>query len=694
MIAVVGSFGLCIGLCGALATTGLWVIAARRTRAAADPRAATMIIAARQAGWLTLFGAALAVAAMEIALIGDDFSLTYVAENSSRATPLLFRITALWSALDGSLLLWLLILSGHSAVLAHRIASLSERSRRPDGAVGMVAAAVVSAVAASFFAVTLISTRPFARVLPAPDDGPGPNPLLADHVAMAVHPPLLYAGYLGLVVPFGYALAALITGGARQNWMTAVRRWVLAAWLCLTAGIALGAWWSYAVLGWGGYWAWDPVENASLLPWLTSTALLHAARRGRAASGLWTVTLAAASFLLVVTGTFLTRSGIVASVHSFTRSDLGPALLVLLLGWAGVTVALVILRGDRLAAAPAPRSTDLLSRGTALLLNNVLLVGLAITVLVGTLVPVASQAWGGPQLSVGAPYYNRIAVPVAFGLLVLVVLGTIGRRRSAGPAALRRRAALPAGVAAVVTAALGLSGARGVAPVLALGLGAAVVTVAGRQVFGVLRGTRPRGWWSRRSAVGGHLAHAGLAIALAGIAASSSWAASSEATIRPGGWVTAGGSVVQLHRVGRHTSDGRTETAAELSITPTGGSTRPATAALTYYPGRSQTVPVPAIAGTWRGDAYVTVLAIADDGSTVTLRVSDEPLVGWLWAGAAVMVTGGLLAFAPRRGVGPVRARRRIEPTAADAIGAAPDGLAPADLPTPVTLRRTWVNRS
>lgn len=686
MIALLGSFGLCIGLCGALAATVLWSLASRRSSTGGDP--ATLITAARQAGWLTAFGAALGVAAMEIALIGNNFSLTYVAENSSRSTPLLFRITALWSALDGSLLLWLLVLSIHGLLLSVRI-----RIRPTDkGAAGadrhrlltLVAAAVVAAVTASFFAVTLLATRPFAQVSPAPDDGPGPDPLLADHVAMAIHPPLLYAGYLGLVIPFGHALAALITGDAGHGWVRSTRRWVLVAWVCLTVGIALGAWWSYAVLGWGGYWAWDPVENASLLPWLTSTALLHAALRRRSASGLWTVTLAAASFLLVMTGTFLTRSGVVASVHSFTRSNLGPALLVLLVGWIAITVGLLIVRGDRLAAATTARrttaaATGVFGRSTALLLNNVLLVGLAITVLIGTLVPVASTAWGAGQISVGAPYYNRIAVPIALGLLVLVVLGTISRWRSTGAGVLRRRVALPAGVAAVVIAALGLSGARGVAPVLALGLAAAVLVTAGREIVGTLRAARVRDWWRRRAALGGHLAHAGLAVTLAGIAASGSWAVSNQATIRPGQTVTAGGSVVQLQELGRKTPAGRMETTAQLRIVPAGGRGRTMTAGLTYYTGRSQTVPVPAIASTWLGDAYVTVLAVAGDGSQATLRVADEPLVGWVWVGAATMVLGGVLALTPR-----ARLRSSVAREPAAVAARSGDDAVGDELPVPV----------
>nr|MDQ6937407.1 cytochrome c biogenesis protein CcsA [Actinomycetota bacterium] len=427
MTTLAGMFAMSVGLFAAGLSTALWAYAVRATTAAARSGRVRL---AHLASLLTVAGSLGAAAVMEWALVTDDFSLRYVAENSSRGTPLLYRVTALWSALDGSLLLWLLALSAYGVLLS-RHARLAGASRGRS-ALTCAAASAVQAVTFAFFVVSVAATRPFAQLSPAVADGRGPNPLLADHPAMAAHPPLLYLGYAGLVVPFGYALAALATGQVGDDWTRNTRRWVLVAWVCLTSGIVLGAWWSYAVLGWGGYWAWDPVENASLLPWLTATALLHALLRRRAgASPVWAVTLAAASFLLVCTGTFLTRSGVVLSVHSFTQSAVGPALLTVLVVAVAIVAALLIWRSDRLASSthPSDRRDDIdqgaantgaaapvhSARGVALLLNNVLLVGLAVTVLAGTFLPVLA-AVSGADVSVGAPYYDRIAVPVGLVL--------------------------------------------------------------------------------------------------------------------------------------------------------------------------------------------------------------------------------------------------------------------------------------
>jgi cytochrome c-type biogenesis protein CcmF len=289
----IGHLGLGLGLVAAVASALLWL---RVAVVGAAPRPA------RIAGWTTLGAAALTCAALETALIRHDFGIQYVAENGGRDVPLYYTVTSLWAALDGSLLLWLLILAACGVLLGRRTPGDSERPW---------ALAVTGVVTTFFFALTYFAADPFAAVSPVPTAGPGPNPLLREHPAMGIHPPLLYAGYIALVVPFGYGIAALVTGRTDRIWSRTVRRWTLVAWALLTAGITMGAWWSYAVLGWGGYWAWDPVENASLLPWLTATALLHTLIAGRRTPALrsWNTSLACGTFLLVLVGTFLTRSG-------------------------------------------------------------------------------------------------------------------------------------------------------------------------------------------------------------------------------------------------------------------------------------------------------------------------------------------------------------------------------------------------
>ncbi|HEX3004271.1 MAG TPA: cytochrome c-type biogenesis CcmF C-terminal domain-containing protein [Angustibacter sp.] len=647
--AALGSFGLALGLFASVAASVLWVRAARGADAGL----------ARQATWTVLLGAVLACGALEWALVSNDFSLRFVAENSSRATPLFFRVTALWSSLGGSLLLWLLVLSAYAVVVA-RPGRPSARMLQPW------AAATVAALAAAFFAMTVFAAQPFGVLSPAPADGPGPNPLLADHPAMGVHPPLLYLGYVGLVVPFAYAVAALVTGEAGNAWLAVTRRWVLLAWGCLTAGIVLGAWWSYAVLGWGGYWAWDPVENASLLPWLTATALLHSAlvQRRRRTLPAWNVSLAAASFLLVCIGTFLTRSGVVASVHSFTQSAIGPVLLVFLGVVLVAVVLLLVWRSDRLAADSAP-AAPVVSRETGLLANNVLLVGLAVCVLAGTVFPLVADAVTGQQVSVGAPFYDRFAVPAALALLLLVVLAPAAAWDGEPAARLLHRALLPLAAGALVVLGLGLAGAHGVRAVLALGLAAAAAVATVRGVV-----AHARAGTLRRRRLGGHVAHLGLALAAAGVAASSAWSVSTEASLARGEHVDVGGVRVTLHGVDRHRGDGRMQTAARV-VVARGDARSAQRPGLVFFPARSMTVAKPAIWSSVRGDVYVTLLEAAQDGTTARVRVATEPLVGWIWAGGLLLVAGAVVAGVPER-------RRRTRTTPAEdadepqLVGAAP----------------------
>ncbi|MFD0822452.1 cytochrome c biogenesis protein CcsA, partial [Micromonospora zhanjiangensis] len=449
----VGGWALSAGLVAAVAATLLWLRLALAIGATARQ--------ARIATGLTLLAATVAVGALEWALVRHDFAIRYVAENGGRDVPLYYTVTGLWSALDGSLLLWLLILTGYAALLSLRV---------PTGAapVHRWAMVVVGLVCVFFFALTTFAANPFRLVDPVPADGPGPNPLLQQHPAMGVHPPLLYAGYIGLVIPFAYALGGLLAGTGRDRWLAPARAWALPAWALLTAGITLGAWWSYAVLGWGGYWAWDPVENASLLPWLTTTAFLHTALgpRRHAEPG-WRVGLATASFLLVLVGTFLTRSGAVPSVHAFTRSALGPLLLGFILL---VTLAVVALLGWRGQPAGDSAPSALLSRAAALVGNRVLLVSIAAVVLVGTVYPMLAEAFSAARSSVGPGYFNRAVIPLAIALLVLMGLPALLSRpvpdRSAGRA---ERESAPSGTTRVDGSGLLLAAVAAAATVTVIG---------------------------------------------------------------------------------------------------------------------------------------------------------------------------------------------------------------------------------
>src|SRR5438876_2624177 len=355
----------------------------------------------------------LATSVMEFALLTHDFSVGYVAQVGSRQVPTWVTIVSLWSSLEGSILFWGLVLGLYIAG-----ATWLTRSQHVDY---MPYAIGTWLGCATFFSFLIAGpANPFVSV-PAAPDGPGPNPLLQNHMLMIIHPPFLYLGYVGMTIPFGFACAALLRGRLGHSFLRPLRASLMLPWIFLTIAIMLGGWWAYEVLGWGGYWAWDPVENASLLPWLTATAALHSAvvmeRRGVLKG--WTVTLVQASFLLTILGTFMTRSGVVNSVHSFTQSFIGPTILVFLAIALIFTIALLAMRIDRLEAEGNFESA--VSREGMFLFNNLLFIVLTFTVLIGTVFPLVVEAVKGKQMSVGRPYFDSMVVPV--GALLLFLLG-------------------------------------------------------------------------------------------------------------------------------------------------------------------------------------------------------------------------------------------------------------------------------
>ncbi|PRY20182.1 heme lyase CcmF/NrfE family subunit [Pseudosporangium ferrugineum] len=613
MTGQIGGIVLGAGLVAAVATALLWSRVALLGVSARPARAAT---------WATLAMAVLACAVLEVALVGHDFSIRYVAENGGRDVPLYYTVTSLWAALDGSLLLWLLVLAGCAVVVG---------GRRPErsGPLQPYAMAVIGVVAVFFFALTYFAANPFTAVSPVPADGPGPNPLLREHPAMGVHPPLLYAGYIGLVVPFAYGVAALLAGRTDRLSVTVVRRWTLVSWVLLTGGITLGAWWSYAVLGWGGYWAWDPVENASLLPWLTATALLHTLLAGRRTPALrsWTIALACSSFLLVLVGTFLTRSGAVASVHAFTASPLGPMLLGFVLLSVAVVLGLLVSRSGTAAAAnPSP----LLARESVMLGNAVLMVAVAAIVLTGTLFPLLVQAVQGHRAAVGPGYFNRAAVPVALVVLLLMGLAPLLRP---GRAADLRDLRVPAFAGLAVAAVIGMLSRPGVLALAAFALGAYVLTGLAQSLVRRRGDLRRWGWMT---------AHAGIAVVAVGVAASSAYTVSSERQLRAGESITVGGVTARLETVDRLGAANGMRVRVRLALGgDAGGTSEPQ---LRYYPARDLTVSVPAIRSGVTGDVYATVLGAAPDGTGATVRLAVNPLVWLVWLGGGMTALGALTA--------------------------------------------------
>jgi cytochrome c-type biogenesis protein CcmF len=487
-----------------------------------------------------------------------------------------------------------------------------------------------------------------------PLDGPGPHPLLQQHPAMGVHPPLLYAGYIGLVVPFAFALAAPLAGRDGRLWLRLARPWTLVAWAALTAGIGLGAWWSYAVLGWGGYWAWDPVENASLLPWLTATAFLHSAL-SRATAG-WHTPLACASFLLVLLGTFLTRSGAVTSVHAFTESPLGP----LLLGFVLLAVVMsTVLVGGRVSGRTNRGPTPLLSRSTALLANAVLLVTITAAVLIATVFPLLAEPLSGTRTTIGPGFYQRTAVPLAVALLLVMgVAPAVAHRQHAEGA---RRLRLPGAAALATVAMVGLLSKPGLPSLIAFGAAAFVLVGLAAQLIRGLPRIRRGYQTSGRMGVASVMAHAGIALVAAGVAGSSAYCHDTERSLGIGETLRTGDTSVRLVEVRRQSDRDGMAVTARLRPVGVERADRDFAPALRYYPARDVAVTVPDIHSGLLRDVYVTLIAVAPDSSEATVRLAVNPLVGPLWAGGGMTAAGGLLAAVravrrrPRTGAVPAR---------------------------------------
>ena len=420
-----------------------------------------------------LVGAVVAVLAMEHALITHDFTLVFVAQNNSTVTPLLYSVTGLWSALAGSILLWGLVLSVVSTVFVWRY-----RAQAADPVIRW-ATFVLFAVSAFFFGLMLDPADPF-RTAAGVTSGLGPNSLLQDNPLVAIHPPLLYAGFVLFTVPFAFAIGMLATGRVGDRWQVECRRWTLLAFTFLSVGIVLGAWWSYQVLGWGGFWGWDPVENAALLPWLCGTAYLHSVlvQERRGLMRVWNLSLSIATFALTILGTFLTRSGVIASVHAFSESSLGPLLIGFFFVVVIVGFGLIAWRGDRLRS---PGGIDApLGREGAFLLNNVLFVGFAFVVLLGTVYPLLYEAMTQQQVTVGAPFFNTVAVPAGLTLLFLMAVAPMLSWRKMSGAVLWQRLAIPVWVGVLTVVVCVAWGLRGTAALVGFGLGAMAAATAAR----------------------------------------------------------------------------------------------------------------------------------------------------------------------------------------------------------------------
>ena len=647
--ASLGAMGVTLAFAGSV--VGALVLAAGLRRS--DRR---LKLAGRGMVALVVLGAVVAVVAMQWALLTDDFSLEYLANNHARSTPPLFTIATMWAALEGSILLWGLVLAGYLAWVTWRF-----RDRLDDPLVGWALVAGL-VVAAFFFGLMLGPANPFSVVSPVPADGPGPNPLLQNHVLMAFHPPLLYLGYVGFTVPFMFAVGALATGRLGEGWLVATRRATLFAWGCLTMGIVLGGWWSYEVLGWGGYWAWDPVENASLLPWLTATAYLHSViiQERRGMLRVWNLSLVLATFCLTILGTFLTRSGVVNSVHAFSESPIGPALLAFLAVCAITCIVLVGWRAERLRSPG--RIDSPVSREAAFLANNLLFTLFTAVVLLGTVFPLLVEAYNGEQLSVGAPYFDDMTRPIGFLLLFLMAVGPTLSWRAASADILHRRLAGPAAAAAVAGVIAVISGMRGIAPVLAVVLGVFAVGGIVRQVVVAVRSHRHHrstgGWTTtllrvvagNRRLYGGLVVHLGVVLIAIAFAVSSSYSIEREVTLDPGESTSVGGYTITFADTDRTVIDGKQRLSAQFDIRDGDRQLGTYAPALTQYPNFTQAIGTPSVRTGVLEDVYLSLLTAPTDGNeAVSVAIKINPLVVWLWIGAGVMALGTAIAAWPTR---------------------------------------------
>ena len=614
---------------------------------------------------LVLLGGVVAFIAMERALITRDFTVKFVADNGSTRTPALYNFATLWGALEGSIILWSTILGGYLMAVVIKF-----RRRLADPLVGW-ALFTMLLVALFFFYLMAGPANPFRNFSPPPGfDGPGPNPLLQNHPLMAFHPPMLYLGYVGFTVPFAFAIAALITGRVGEGWLLATRRWTLIAWGFLTVGIVLGAWWSYEVLGWGGYWAWDPVENASFMPWLTGTAYLHSVlvQERRGMLRVWNISLLCATFSLTILGTFITRSGVLESVHAFTSSGIGPSLLAFFAVIVLTTVVLIGWRGERLRSPG--RIDSPISREGAFLANNVLFGAFAFVILIGTVFPLIVEALNNDRISIGVPYFSRMTMPIGLALLFLMAIAPVLPWRKASGELLRHRLLWPAwiGVGAMVLSVL--LGARGLAPVIAFGLGGFAGGSAGRQLVLAARRQGWRGLVGRAN--GGMVVHLGVVIIAVAFAASSSYVRQAEFTLQVGQSAEFSGHTLTFEGTNSKQESAKSVQQALVRIDGTG----PWAPALNKFANGSQTIGTPSVRSTLTDDVALSVIDIkGTDAPVLTLRVTVQPLIIWLWIGGAVMAIGTLLA------VFPGRRRNPLDPVSAPSIAAAGAAAAPPTSP-------------
>jgi cytochrome c-type biogenesis protein CcmF len=653
MTAEIGHYALVLALVLALVQSVVPLVGARRYDA-------KLIAVAAPAALAQFAFVSLSFAALTACYVSSDFSVATVFENSHSAMPLVYKMTSVWGNHEGSMLLWVLILTIFGALVA------AFGTNIPD-ALKATVLAVQAWIAAAFYLFILLTSNPFMRLTPAPFEGRDLNPILQDP-GLAIHPPLLYLGYVGFSITFSFAVAVLIEGRIDAAWARWARPWALAAWMFLTVGIAMGSYWAYYTLGWGGWWFWDPVENASLMPWLAGTALLHSAlvMEKREALKVWTILLAILTFSLSLIGTFLVRSGVLTSVHAFASDPRrGVFILAILILFIGGSLSLYAWRAPMLKQGGlfAP-----ISREGALVFNNLFLTAACATVFIGTLYPLALEALTGEKISVGAPFFNATFVPLFVPLLIAVPFGPLlaWKRGDLYGAAQRLMMAL---ALAVVGIAATFVVARG-GPVLApFGIGLAAFVMAGVVVdmierIGLVRlppaTALRRAAGLPRSAWGTALAHFGLGVTVLGVVSATSWGGERIVALKPGGTLSLAGYDATFDGLAQRPGPNYQELVGHFTLRRNGGVVGIMEPSKRSFPARETSTTEAALMTRGASQLYLSLGDTSADGATV-VRFYHKPLVMLIWLGAVTMMLGGALSLSDRRlRVGaPTRARSR-----------------------------------
>ena len=609
----------------------------------------------------------ISVAILAYALVTHNFQIEYVASYTSRDLSLAYLLSALWAGNDGSLLFWAWLLSLFAAVVV-----LQKRDVGKE--LVPYASSVIMGTQAFFLILLLSVSNPFHKLPSAPADGMGLNPML-ENLGMIIHPPTLLAGYVGFTIPFAFAIAALLSRRLGDEWLLTIRRWTLLSWLLLGIGNIIGAWWAYVELGWGGYWAWDPVENAGLMPWLVATAFLHSImmQRRRGILKVWNMVLIILTFSLTIFGTFLTRSGIISSVHTFAESALGPFFLVFL----GITFigSLVLLYYRSKELKGEAEMVFLISRESTFLLNNLLLVGAAFAIFFGTVFPVISEAVRGVKISVGPPFFNQVNGPIFLATILLIgVCALIGWRR-ASIKNLARNFLWPLVAALILGIALFILGIREWYAIVAFFICSFVLFTILYEWF---RGTRARHRMraenflkaffgligSNRPRYGGYIVHIAIILIAIGVIGSSFYNTEKEAVLMPGESMTIKNYTLTYEHMNHYQTQSKIVVTATLSVYNEGKLLGVLTPEKYFHRTYEQPVTEVAIRTSPIEDLYVILVGWNEDGTTA-FKVLVNPLVNWIWVGGGVLFLGGLIAFWPERrqlaAPAKVRARREKE---------------------------------